>query len=56
MERVVNKAKNHKEAEQWDILQQVSIRPKERQIIAKKLKRKVFGTKIKDVRSVYKIE
>jgi len=50
MERIVNKAKNHKEAGEWDILQQINMKPEERQRIAKELKKKVYGTKTKDIR------
>jgi len=54
MERIVNIAKNSKEAEKWDILQQISMQPTERQKIAKALKLKFFGKDCKDVKEVYK--
>lgn len=54
MERIVHKAKNHKEAELWDIYQQVNMKPEERQRAAKKLKEKVFGIKSQDIKEAYK--
>jgi len=53
MKRVVNIAKNFKEAEEWDIIQQINMTPKERQRIVKELKNKVFGNKVKDLRKLY---
>lgn len=52
MERIVNKAKNNKEAENWDILQQISLTPEERQKIAKELKLRFYGNNVPDVRQV----
>jgi len=52
MERIVNKAKNNKEAEKWDILQQISLTPEERQKIAKELKLRFYGNNVPDVRQV----
>ena len=54
MERIVHIAKNHKEAEEWDILQQISMTPEERQRIAKELKRKVYHNTPKDMREINK--
>lgn len=54
MERVVNIAKNHEEAERWDINQQISLTPTERQKIAKLLRERVFGKNAKDVKEVHK--
>ncbi len=45
MKRVFNKARNHEEAEKWDILQQIRMKPEERQRIAKELKKKFYGNK-----------
>ena len=50
MERIVNIAKNKKEAEEWDIQQQISMTPRERQEAARILKERVFGTNVPDVR------
>jgi len=51
MERILNKAKNNKEAEQWDILQQIRMSPKERMKVAKELKKRYYGNNSPDVRS-----
>ncbi len=53
MERIVNKAKNHKEAGEWDIHQQINMKPEERQHISKELKKRVYGTKARDMRKTY---
>ena len=50
MKRIVNKAKNNKEAERWDIRQQLSMTPEERQKISKELKKKFYGTNPPDVK------
>ena len=54
MERIFNKAKNHKEAEKWDIKQQINMTPRERQKIANELKKLFFGEYPPDVRSLRK--
>lgn len=51
MNRTVHIAKNHKEAEEWDIQQQLNMTPHERQQAALQLKKKVYGDHIKDVRA-----
>ncbi|MEJ5351539.1 MAG: hypothetical protein WHS65_08110 [Melioribacteraceae bacterium] len=50
MKRIVNIAKSHAEAEEWDIKQQISLTPEERQRIAYELKIKAYGRNTKDVR------
>lgn len=50
MDRIVNKARNHKEAEMWDILQQINMTPQERLEAAELLRRRVYGDDVKDVR------
>lgn len=50
MERVVNKAKNFKEAEEWDIMQQINLTPEQRQEIVKELEVQVYGRSTIDVR------
>ena len=50
MERIVNKARKHKEAEDWDISQQTEMTSEQRQAIAKILKERFFGTDNVDVR------
>lgn len=54
MERVFNKAKNHKEAEEWDIRQHLNMTPYERKKVAYELKKKFYGENPPDVRSVKK--
>ena len=44
MERVINKAKNFREAERWDILQQIAMTAEERQHVAQELRKRVYGT------------
>ena len=43
MKRIVNKSKTFKEAEEWDILQQINMTPDERQRTAKELKERYYG-------------
>ena len=50
MKRIDNKAKNIKEAERWDITQQIMMSPEERQKAAKELKKKFYGDNPPDVR------
>jgi predicted Fe-S protein YdhL (DUF1289 family) len=45
MERIFNKARSSKEAENWDILQQISMTPEERQRIAKELRKRFYRNK-----------
>ncbi len=54
MERIVNIAQNNDEAEKWDILQLIKMKPHERQRIAKILKEKFYGSHCKDVKEVHK--
>jgi hypothetical protein len=51
---VVNVARDFGEAEEWDIRQQVSMSPDERQQIAKELRERCFGTDSPDVRDVHR--
>lgn len=53
MKRIVNKTKNHKDAEEWDILQQIQMTPEERQAVAAELKQKFYGTDVLDVREAH---
>ena len=50
MQRIVTKAKGHREAEKWDVIQQITMTPEERQRVAKELKERFFGKKVPDVR------
>jgi len=54
MERIVHKAKNHQEAEDWDIEQSIRMTPAERQQIAKALKDKFYGKNCPDVREYHR--
>jgi hypothetical protein len=51
MKRIVNKSKSFKEAESWDIFQQVSMNLKQRMSAACQLKERFYGKKVKDVRA-----
>ena len=51
MERIFNKAANHKEAEKWDIQQQINMTPRQRQKIANELKKRYYGNNSLDVRT-----
>jgi hypothetical protein len=42
MERIVHKAKSHKEARDWDIKQVLEMSPDQRQQVAKKAERAVL--------------
>lgn len=46
MKRVVHIAKNFKEAEDWDIEQQVNMTPRERMEAARILRERFYGKKI----------
>jgi hypothetical protein len=50
IKRVVHKAKNFQEAEEWDILQNIRMTPEERQAAAKELKIRFYGENVPDVR------
>ena len=50
MKRVVHKSRSFKEAEQWDIHQQKTMTPEQRQRIAREIKERVYGVDCPDVR------
>jgi len=50
MKRLIHKAKNHREAQEWDIVQQIRMTTEERQRIANELKRRFYGSRNPDVR------
>lgn len=54
MNRTFNKAANHKEAEMWDILQQIKMTPRQRQKVAHELKKRFYGKNVPDVRDFVK--
>ena len=54
MKRVFNKTKDFKEAEEWDIVQNVRLTPEERQKAAAELRQRVFGKNMPAIRGVRK--
>lgn len=56
MKRIVNISKNAKEAEDWDIKQNLSMSPGERQEVARILKERVYGTDVPDVREAERMK
>jgi hypothetical protein len=54
LKRILHKAKDFREAEEWDILQAVQMTPDERQEAAKELVKRVYGTDTPDVREGHK--
>jgi len=53
MERVIHKARSHREAEEWDRRQQVSMTPQERIRAARVLRDRVYPPPNKDVRECH---
>ena len=49
MERVIHKAKSFKEADEWDIQQQVAMTPEQRLRAARELRDRVYPANAKDV-------
>jgi hypothetical protein len=49
--RTVNKSVGFREAREWDIQQEISMTPEQRQRAAKELKQRVFGRNAPDVRA-----
>ena len=50
MERIVNVAKNQKEARQWDIQQALEMTPEERRKASRILRERAYGSEVPDVR------
>jgi hypothetical protein len=50
MERVFQKCRNFKEAEEWDVLQHIGMTSEERQDVAAELRKRVYGEDVPDVR------
>ena len=50
MERVFQRSRNFKQAEEWDILQHVRMTPEQRQEAAEQLRDRVYGKDAPDVR------
>jgi hypothetical protein len=53
MRRIFHKSKNHEEADLWDIQQQISMTPTQRQKAAKAIRLRVYGRR-PDVRASQK--
>ncbi len=53
MERVVNIARSHQEADDWDIRQQVAMSPQERIRAARELRHRAYPPPNKDVRECH---
>ena len=53
MKMVVNIAKNFAEAEKWDIEQQINMSANERFAAVNLLKKRVYGSSVKDVRECH---
>jgi len=54
IERIFHKAKNFKEAEEWDIQQQIKMSHEERQMVSKVLRERVYGKDTLDVRKAHR--
>lgn len=52
MESIVHKARNFKDAEEYDIKQHTEMTPYERQAAAKALRERFYGKNLPDVRDV----
>jgi hypothetical protein len=53
MKWVVHKAKSFKEADEWDIQQQVSMTPEQRLAAAKVLRDRAYPSDTKDIRACH---
>lgn len=53
MKRILHKSRSFKEAEEWDIQQQISMAPQKRLQAAKILRERVFGKNTPDVREYH---
>ncbi len=53
MKRIYHKAKNFKDAENWDILQQINMTPENRQRAAEELRKRVYGVKTIDLKQAH---
>lgn len=50
MKKIYKISKNFKEAEKWDILQYIKMKPEERESISRKLIKLFYKGKLKDVK------
>jgi len=55
MERIINISKNHKEADDYDFHQLISMTPEQRHKIAFQLKKRFYGDNCIDVRESRKV-
>jgi hypothetical protein len=53
MERVFKESKNFRQAEEWDILQHISMTPEQRQEASEQLRDRVYGNHAPDVREAH---
>ncbi|MBC8382383.1 MAG: hypothetical protein H8E22_00915 [Candidatus Cloacimonetes bacterium] len=53
MKRIVHKTHSFKDAEKWDIQQQINMTPQQRMEAAKELKDRVYGKTTIDVREYH---
>ena len=56
MKRIVKKSNDFKDAEEWDILQHIRMRPEERQKAASELRMRVYGESQPDVKETCRKE
>ena len=54
MRRIFNRARDHREAEKWDMLQHLQMSSEQRQAVAAELKQRVYGSDVPDVREYHK--
>ena len=54
MKRIVKKFNSFQEAEDWEIVHQIEMKPTKRQEIARELRKKFYGDKNADVREIHK--
>jgi hypothetical protein len=56
VKRIVNISKTAREAEEWDILQHISMTPEERQDAARILKQRVYGKDCPDLKKAERMK
>ena len=50
MERIVRKSRGSEQADRWDVEQQTSMTPEQRQEVARELRERAYGKDVPDVR------
>jgi hypothetical protein len=53
MERVFQRSKDFRQAEEWDILQHIRMTPEQRQEASEQLRERVYGKHAPDVRKAH---